>query len=99
MKLILISLLLLSTAAQADERTAVSKLDKNVTFTVTDNPCTFFPALPDGAPLKEARAHDANKNISLVGCSLNYGSETELQLVNEAEKKHYRFMIPTKDFI
>lgn len=83
----------------AGELTAVSKVDKNISFTITDNVCTFFPNLPTGAPLKEARAYDANTKVSLVGCALNYGELTELQLINEAEKKHYQLMIPTKDFI
>jgi hypothetical protein len=85
--------------AKADERTAVSKVDKNITFTITDSPCTFFPSIPSGAPLKAAKAYDATTKVSLVGCALDYGDLTELQLVNEAEKKHYQLMIPTKDFI
>jgi hypothetical protein len=95
----LLVLLLVSSTAFAGELTAISKVDKNISFTITDNACTFFPNLPTGASLKEARAYDANTKVSLVGCALNYGELTELQLVNEAEKKHYQLMIPTKDFI
>jgi hypothetical protein len=97
---IVLGLALLSNglSAYAANRTAVSKLDKNVTFTVTDKPCEFFAGIPDGAPIVAASAYDAKANLTIVGCALDYGTQIEFQLVNEAEKKHYQFVLPSEDF-
>jgi hypothetical protein len=100
MKTILaVVLMALSLNVLAAERTAVSRIDKNVTFTITDKECIAFPSLPEGAPLKEARAYDAAKNESIYGCALDYGTKIEFQLISSDQKKHWQFFIPTNDFI
>ena len=91
-------LMVLATTAYAESRTAVSRIDRNVTFTITDEPCVFFTGVPDGAPIKTASAYDAAKNLTIVGCALDYGTQIEFQLVNEAEKKYYQFILPSADF-
>jgi hypothetical protein len=88
----------ISLSADAATRTAVSKNDKNVTFTITDSDCIFYKDIPAGAPLRAASAYDAGTNATIIGCALDYGSQIEFQLVNEKESKHYQFVLPTADF-
>jgi hypothetical protein len=97
--IILLTFMLGIKIAKAGELKAISRADSNVLFTITDNECVSFPILSDGSTLREATVYDAGTGKTLMGCAIDYGMEVELQFINDAEKKHYRFIIPSADFL
>jgi len=96
MKYLITLLMLVSSTAFAADRSAVSKIDPNVTYTMTDEPCSVYPN-PDEAPLKAAMGHDKASGKTIYGCAVDYGTMVEFHLVDETRTKQYTILVPSKD--